>query len=143
MIDMFVSSSVVPPLPPSGLSAVHTAPTTITVYWTPPTSETIPTGYEITYFPGAENIPDTVVSVSNGSTNSHEIFNLNDTVTYHISIVSVKSAISSNTTGPVLAARGELCGLPLWQRNHVLFWDTCFSPLVLQGTFMGWLLRLQ
>ena len=109
---MFVSSSVVPPLPPSGLSAVHTSPTTITVYWTPPTNGTIPTGYEIAYFPGAENIPDTVVSVSNGSTNSHEISNLNDTVTYHVSIVSVNGAISSNTTGPVLAARGELCGLP-------------------------------
>ena len=101
---MFVSSSIVPPLPPSGLSAVHTSPTTIAVYWTPPTNGTTPTGYNITYFAGVEDAIGTVVSVS---TESHERLGLDSTVTYHISIASVNGTTRSDTTGPVLAARGE------------------------------------
>ena len=101
---MLVCFSIV--LPPTGLSAVHTTSTTITVYWTPPTAT--PTGYEITYFTGAEDTTGTAVSVSSGSANSIEIPNLSTTVTYHVSIVSVNGAIhsTSDTTGPVLAARG-------------------------------------
>ena len=98
-----------PPLaqdPPTGLSAVHTTSTTIHVYWTPPTA--MPTGYEITYFAGEEDSSGTVVSVSGGSTENHEISNLNNsTITYRVSIVSVNGATRSSTTGPVLAARGE------------------------------------
>ena len=89
-------------LPPTGLSAVHTS-TTITVYWTPPTAT--PTGYEITYFTG--DTTGTIVSVGGGSTDNAEIPNLNATVTYRASIVSVNGATRSDTTGPVLAARGE------------------------------------
>ena len=89
-------------LPPTGLSAVHTS-TTIRVHWTPPTAT--PTGYEITYFTG--DTTGTAVSVSGGSTNSHEIPGLSDAVTYRVSIVSVNGATRSATTGPVLAARRE------------------------------------
>ena len=89
-------------LPPTGLSAVHTF-TTIRVYWTPPTAT--PTGYEITYFAGAENTTGTAVSVSGGSTDN--IPDLSPTVTYRVSIVSVNGATRSDTTGPVLAARRE------------------------------------
>ena len=92
-------------LPPTGLSAVHTNSTTIRLYWTPPTAT--PTGYNITYFAGAEDTTGTAVSVSGGSTNSHEIPNLNDAVTYRVSIVSVNGTTRSDTTGPVLAARGK------------------------------------
>ena len=92
-------------LPPTGLSAVHTNSTTIRLYWTPPTAT--PTRYKITYFAGAEDTIGTAVSVSGGSTNSHEIPNLNDAVTYRVSIVSVNGTTRSATTGPVLAARGK------------------------------------
>ena len=57
------------------------------------------------------------MSVSGGSTNSHEIPNLSTTVTYRVSIVSVNGATHSDTTGPVLAARGEL---RYTRHNHVL-----------------------
>ena len=80
----------------------------IHVYWSPPTKGTIPTGYEITYFAGAEGTIGAEVSVSGGSTSSHEISNLSPTVTYRVSIVSVSGTTRSNTTGPVLAARGEV-----------------------------------
>ena len=84
---------------------MHTNPTTITVYWTPPTAT--PTGYIITYFAGVEDTTGTEVSISTSSTNSHEIPGLSATVTYHVSIVSVNGTNHSVTTGPVLAARGE------------------------------------
>ena len=83
---------------------MHTTPTTITVYWSPPTPN--PTGYEITYFAGAGDTTGTVVTVS-GSVNSHEITGLNSIVTYRVSIVSVTGTSRSDTAGPVLAARGE------------------------------------
>ena len=92
-------------LPPTGLSAVHTS-TTIRVYWTPPTAT--PTGYEITYFAGAGDTTGTTVSVGGGSTDNAEIPNLNDAVTYRVSIVSVNGATRSDTTEPVLAARGTV-----------------------------------
>ena len=104
-----MSSSIVPPLPPTGLSAVHTSPTTITVYWIPPNIGTIPTGYNITYVAGAVDTTGLTVPVGGGSTSSHDIPDLSATITYHISIVSVNGAICSDTTGPVLAARGGLC----------------------------------
>ena len=91
-------------LPPTGLSAVHTS-TTIRVYWTPPTAT--PTGYEITYFPGAGDITGTAVPVGGDSTDSSEITGLSATVTYRVSIVSVNGATRSATTGPVLAVRGK------------------------------------
>ena len=99
---MLVCSSIV--LPPTGLSAVHTTSTTITVYWTLPTAT--PTGYEITYFAGAEDTTGTAVTVSDGSNSSIEILNLNAMTTYRVSIVSVSGTTRSDTTGPVLAARG-------------------------------------
>ena len=85
---------------------MHTSPTTITVYWTPPT--VIPTtGYEITYFVGEEDTIGTTESVSGGSTSIAEIPDLDATATYRISIVSVNGATCSDLpTGPVLAARG-------------------------------------
>ena len=91
---------------------MHINPTTIRVYWTPPTATSI--GYLITYFAGAGDTTGTAVSVSDGNTSSHEISNLSSTVTYRVSIVSLSIAsfdviIISGTTGPVLAARGELC----------------------------------
>ena len=102
--DMFVSSSIVPPLPPSGLSAVHTSPTTIRVYWTPPANGTTPTGYNITYFAGVDDTIGKTVS------DSHEILSFNSSVTYRVSIVSVNGTTHSDPpTGPVLAARRELC----------------------------------
>ena len=103
---------IAPPLsivvPPTGLSAVHTTSTTITVYWTPPTAT--PTEYEITYFAGAEDTTGTAVSVSGGSTSSAEILLLSATVTYRVSIVSVNGTTRSGPpVRPVLAARGEQC----------------------------------
>ena len=93
---------------PTGLSAVHTNSTTIRVYWTPPTAT--PTGYEITYFAGAEDTTGTAESVGGGSTSSAEILGLNATVTYRVSIVSVSGTnCSGPPVGPVLAARGEQC----------------------------------
>ena len=89
---------------------MHTFPTTIHVYWTPPTAT--PTGYEIIYFAGVGDTTGTAVSVSGGSTNSHEIPNLSATVTYRVSIVSVNGAIRSGITGQVSAARGELLFIP-------------------------------
>ena len=91
--------------PPTSLSAVHTIPTTITVYWSPPTTGT--TGYEITYFAGAGDTTGTTVVITDGSTSSREITGLSSTVTYTVSIVSVAGTSRSDTTGPVLAARGE------------------------------------
>ena len=93
--------------PPTGLSAMHTTSITIRVYWTPSTA--MPTGYEITYFAGAGDTTGTAVSVSGGNTSSHEISNLSATVTYRVSIVSVNGTTRSDSTGPVLAARSELC----------------------------------
>ena len=92
--------------PPTSLSAVHTTPTTITVYWSPPTPNPA-NGYEITYFAGARDTTGTTVAVSDGSASSHEITSLSSTVTYHVSIVSVDGTSQSNSTGPVLAATGE------------------------------------
>ena len=66
----------------------------------------MPTGYEITYFAGAEDVTGTAVPVSGGSTNSREIYNLSATITYRVSIVSLNGTTRSNTTGPVMAARG-------------------------------------
>ena len=62
--------------------------------------------YEITVFAGEE---DTIgVAFNAGSVlNEHEISDLNSTITYRVSIVSVNDTARSNSTGPVLAARGE------------------------------------
>ena len=129
---MFVTSSIVPPLPPSGLSAVQTTYTTITVYWSPPTSGTTPTGYNITYFAGVVDTIGTVVSVS---TESHKILSLDSTVTYHISIVSVNGTTRSDATGPVLAARGGLCWSAPYSHTAMSCLEvTAFSPpLIVYG----------
>ena len=84
---------------------MHTTNTTITVYWTPSTGTL--TGYEIIHFAGVGDTTGTAVAVGGGSTNSHVIPNLNATVTYRVSIVSVNGATRSDPpTGPALAARG-------------------------------------
>ena len=95
---------IIVPALPTGLSAVYISPMTIRVYWTPSTAT--PDGYRITYYAGANDTTGTAVSVSGGNTDSEEISNLNPTVTYRISIVSVIGATHSDPTGPVLAARG-------------------------------------
>ena len=66
----------------------------------------MPTGYEITYFAGAEDVTGTAVPVSGGSTNNREIYSLSATITYRVSIVSLNGITRSVTTGPVMAARG-------------------------------------
>ena len=93
--------------PPQAISAIYTTPTTITVYWSHPNTCITPDRYDITYFAGAGDTTGTVVMVSNGSVNSHEISGLDSTVTYHVSIVSITDSSRSDTVGPVLAARGE------------------------------------
>ena len=59
------------------------------------------------------------MSVGGGSTDSHEIPNLSATVTYRVSIVSVNGVTRSSTTGPVLAARGELCWSSQTQHDRI------------------------
>ena len=129
---MFVSSSIVPPLPPSGLSAVHTSPTTIAVYWSPPTSGTTSTGYNITYFAGVWDTIGTVTVVS-VSTDSHKIPDLSPTVVYRISIVSVNGTTHSDATGPVLAAKG-CAGLPHTHIQQCPAWRSLLSVLLLSLT---------
>lgn len=95
---------------PTSLSAVHTTPTTIIVYWSPPTAGTAPSGYEITLFAGVEDTADNVtVSAGGGDIvySSHEITNLNSTTVYRVGIVSVSGTNRSSAAGPVLAARGD------------------------------------
>ena len=93
------------PDPPNSLKAVHTSPTTIAVHWSPPTTGTTPTGYNITYFAGAGDTTGTVVPVIDGNSSSYIITDLSCDITYDVSIVSVAVNSRSNITGPTLAER--------------------------------------
>ena len=88
------------PQPPTGVTAVQTGPTSITVTWTPPSPLGDITGYRISYTGGGSSGSETV---SGGSTNSYTLTGLTNGQTYTISIVATSSGLSS---APVQATVG-------------------------------------
>ena len=89
LIDMYLYTA--PPGPPTGVTAVQSGPTSVSVSWTAPTSGGPVTRYDIYYV--ANGGPST----SGGSTNStsYVLTNLQDGVQYNISVIAVGTSLPS------------------------------------------------
>ena len=79
------------PPPPTGVTAVQTGPTSITVTWTPPDALDGTTGYTISYTGGGSGSE----TVSGGDTNSYILTGLTNGQTYTISIVATTNGLPS------------------------------------------------
>ena len=88
-IDMYLYTA--PPGPPTGVTAVQSGPTSVSVSWTAPTSGVPVTRYDIYYV--ANGGPST----SGGSTNStsYVLTNLQAGVQYNISVIAVGTSLPS------------------------------------------------
>ena len=88
-IDMYLYTA--PPGPPTGVTAVQSGPTSVSVSWTAPTSGGPVTRYDIYYvaFGGP--------STSGGSTNStlYDLTKLQVWVQYNISVIAVGTSLPS------------------------------------------------
>ena len=87
-IDMHLYTA--PPGPPTGVTAVQSGPTSVSVSWTAPTSGGPVSRYDIYY--GANRVPST----SGGST-SYVLTNLQVGVQYNISVIAVGTYIPSQS----------------------------------------------
>ena len=88
-IDMYLYTA--PPGPPTGVTAVQSGPTSVSVSWTAPTSGGPVSRYDIYYV--ANGVPST----SGGSTTStsYVLTNLQVGVQYNISVIAVGTYIPS------------------------------------------------
>ena len=88
-IDMYLG----PPALPTGVTAVQSGPTTISVFWTAPTSGGPVSRYDIYYV--ANGVPST----SGGSTTStsYVLTNLQVGVQYNISVIAVGTYLGSQS----------------------------------------------
>ena len=88
-IDMYLYTA--PPGPPTGVTAVQSGPTFVSISWTAPTSGGPVTRYDIYYV--ANGGPST----SGGSTNStsYVLTNLQAGVQYNISVIAVGTSLPS------------------------------------------------
>ena len=90
-IDMYLYTG--PPAPPTGVTAVQSGPTSVSVSWTAPTSGGPVSRYDIYYV--ANGVPST----SGGSTTStsYVLTNLQVGVQYNISVIAVGTYIPSQS----------------------------------------------
>ena len=95
-IDMYLYTA--PPDPPTGVTAVQSGPTSVSVSWTAPTSGGPVTRYDIYYV--ANGGPST----SGGSTNStsYVLTNLQVGVQYSISVIAVGTSLPSQSVNAIL-----------------------------------------
>ena len=91
-----------PPGPPTGVTAVQSGLTSVSVSWTAPTSGGPVTRYDIYY--GANGGPST----SGGSTNStsYVLTNLQVGVQYNISVIAVGTYFGSQNASSVVVVPG-------------------------------------
>ena len=91
-----------PPGPPTGVTAVQSGPTSVSVSWTAPTSGGPVTRYDIYYV--ANGGPST----SGGSTNStsYVLTNLQVGVQYNISVIAVGTYFGSQNASSVVVVPG-------------------------------------
>ena len=100
-----------PPGPPTGVTAVQSGPTSVSVSWTAPTSGGPVTSYDIYYV--ANGGPST----SRGSTTStsYVLTNLQVGVQYNISVIAVGTSLPSlSASSSVVVAPGTsscMCGV--------------------------------
>ena len=98
-IDMYLYTA--PPGPPTGVTAVQSGPTSVSVSWTVPTSGGPVSRYDIYYV--ANGVPSTSGGGSTTST-SYVLTNLQVGVQYNISVIAVGTYIPSQAvwaiTGP-------------------------------------------
>ena len=97
-IDMYLYTA--PPGPPTGVTAVQSGPTSVSVSWTAPTSGGPVSRYDVYYM--ANGVPST----GGGSTNStsYVLTNLQVGVQYNISVIAVGTYIPSR--GSMVPALG-------------------------------------
>ena len=95
---------IAPPGPPSGVTAVQSGPTSVSVSWTAPTSGGPVTRYDIYYV--ANGGPST----SGGSTNStsYDLTNLQVGVQYNISAIAMGTSLPSLSANVILTL-SECC----------------------------------
>ena len=95
-IDMYLYTA--PPGPPTGVTAMQSGSTSVSVSWTAPTSGGPVSRYDIYY--GANGVPST----SGGSTTStsYVLTNLQVGVQYDISVIAVGSNIPSQGASVIL-----------------------------------------
>ena len=101
-IDMYIYTA--PPGPPTGVTAVQSGPTSVSVSWTAPTSGGPVTRYDIYYV--ANGGPST----SGGSTNltSYVLTNLQAGVRYNMSVIAVGTSLPSLSFNVILTL-SEFC----------------------------------
>ena len=90
-IDMYLYTG--PPAPPTGVTAVQSGPTSVSVSWTAPTSGGPVSRYDIYY------VVNGVPSTSGGSTTStsYVLTNLQVGVQYNISVIAVGTYMPSQS----------------------------------------------
>ena len=95
-IDMYLYTG--PPASPTGVTAVQSGPTSVSVSWTAPTSGGPVSRYDIYYV--ANGVPST----SGGSTTStsYVLTNLQVGVQYNISVIAVGTYMPSQNAGVIL-----------------------------------------
>ena len=82
--------------PPTDVNIVQSSATSITVTWTPPSPLGDATGYRVSYN-GGEGDSSGSEDVSGGSTTSHILTGLQNTLTYTISISSTVQNFTSDS----------------------------------------------
>ena len=95
-VDMYLYTA--PPDPPTGVTAVQSGPTSVSVSWTAPTSGGPVTRYDIYYVANGGS------STSGGSTNSTSYVqtNLQVGVQYNISVIAVGTSLPSLSANVIL-----------------------------------------
>ena len=150
-IDMYLYTA--PPGPPTGVTAVQSGPTSVSVSWTAPTSGGPVTRYDIYYV--ANGGPST----SGGSTNStsYVLTNLQVGVQYNMSVIAVGTSLPSLSANVILNIRKLkayfectlLLQIVVWHmgQDALAFTSSCvsiFLILFLTSTWTcGWTPSLQ
>ena len=112
-IDMYLYTG--PPAPPTGVTAVQSGPTSVSVSWTAPTSGGPVSRYDIYYV--ANGVPST----SGGSTTStsYVLTNLQVGVQYNISVIAVGTYLGSQITWTVVVpGTPEVVHTPSYPHHH-------------------------
>ena len=104
-IDMYLYTA--PPGPPTGVTAVQSGPTSVSVSWTAPTSGGPVTRYDIYY------VVNGGPSTSGGSTNStsYILTNIQVGVLYSISVIAVGTSLPSPSV-VVVPGTSEVVHIP-------------------------------
>eukprot|EP00731_Ephydatia_muelleri_P019006 Em0011g1046a len=123
-----------PPVPPTGVTAVQSGPTYISVSWTAPTSGGPVTRYDIYYV--ANGGPSTY----GGSTNStlYDLTNLQVGVQYNISVIAVGTSLPSLSTSSsvVVVSVGPVVGLQAFNKTFTTITLTWQPPPVPNGVII-------